>query len=60
MATDCLHVHPVGDIIEHDTSDAEGNCPCGPEARPVTREDGSVGWLLVHHSLDNREAQETP
>lgn len=28
------------------------------EARPVTREDGSVGWLMVHHSLDSREASE--
>lgn len=51
-----VHVYPVGDLIEHDT---EGDqCPCGPTTEPVFREDGSNGWLLVHHSLDGREASE--
>lgn len=50
-----LHVHPVGDLIEHDL---EGDCPCGPTAQPVTRDDGSIGWMQVHHSLDGREQVE--
>lgn len=31
------------------------DCPCGPTSQPVTRDDGSVGWVVVHHSLDGRE-----
>ncbi|MEU4051235.1 hypothetical protein AB0F09_18810 [Streptomyces olivaceus] len=50
-----LHVTPVGDQVDHDTSTADGDCVCGPEARPVTQADGLIGWLLVHHSLDGRE-----
>jgi len=53
-----LHVHPQGDLIEHDTSTSEADCACGPETRPVKRGDGSMGWLIVHHSLDGREAGE--
>lgn len=53
-----LHVHPLGDLIEHDTRTAEADCLCGPETQPVKRDDGSMGWLIVHHSLDNREARE--
>lgn len=53
-----LHVTPIGDLVGHDTSTAELDCVCGPEVRPTTREDGSVGWLLVHHSLDGREQAE--
>lgn len=49
-----LHVTPVGDLIEHDTS-AEGECACGPTDRPVERDDGSICWIAVHHSLDGRE-----
>lgn len=50
------HVYPTRDQIEHIT---EGDgCPCGPTPDPVKREDGSVAWVLVHHSLDGREATE--
>lgn len=49
------HVYPVNDLIEHDR---EGDCVCGPEATPVKRDDGSVGWIMVHHSLDGRENRE--
>lgn len=49
-----LHVTPVGDLIEHDTS-VDGECVCGPTDKPVKREDGSVCWIAVHHSLDGRE-----
>ena len=53
-----VHVLPINDLIEHEE---EGdNCPCGPTVEPVKRADGSMGWLLVHHSLDGREqTQET-
>lgn len=47
------HVYPLGDGIDHDTETDE--CVCGPLSEPVPREDGSMGWLLTHHSLDGRE-----
>lgn len=50
-----LHVIPLNDLIEHRSAD---DCPCGPAARPVVRDDGSMGWLQVHHSLDGREFRE--
>lgn len=50
-----LHVVPTADRIEHNLSD---DCVCGPRVEPVKREDGSVGWIAVHHSLDGREGQE--
>lgn len=50
-----VHVLPVGDLIEHQARD---DCPCGPRTEPVERDDGSMGWLHVHHSLDGREAAE--
>lgn len=55
MAT--VHCYPVGDLIEHDTDG--GECVCGPSTEAVFREDGSNGWLIVHHSLDGREAHES-
>ena len=55
--TDTLHVSPVGDLIDHTADD---DCPCGPRTEPVQREDGSMGWVVVHHSLDGRESGETP
>lgn len=51
---DVEHVMPVGDLIIHTYQD----CPCGPTVEPVPRSDGSMGWLITHHSLDNREANE--
>jgi hypothetical protein len=55
MAAGDVHVMPRDDLIEHATS---GDCTCGPRTEPVEREDGSMGWLLVHHSLDGRERNE--
>lgn len=49
---DSVHVLPVNDLIEHEPED----CVCGPTVEAVQRDDGSVGWLLTHHSLDGREA----
>ena len=50
-----VHVSPLGDLIEHDL---EGECVCGPRSEPVPRDDGSMGWVVVHASLDGREALE--
>ena len=48
-----FHVYPEGDLVEHVTVGA--GCVCGPETRPVKHDDGSIEWVLVHHSLDGRE-----
>jgi hypothetical protein len=50
-----MHVRPRNDVIEHDTSSEEPDCICGPEVRPVERDDGSIGYVIVHHSMDGRE-----
>ena len=49
-----VHVLPVDDLIEH----LDDDCPCGPTPEPVFADDGSCGWLITHHSLDGREANE--
>ena len=51
---DGVHVLPFDDLIEHEVT----NCVCGPTVEPCPREDGSMGWLVTHHSLDGREASE--
>ena len=51
---DTVHVYPTGDHIEHWTDD--DSCVCGPTTEPVPRDDGTYGWLVVHHALDGREA----
>jgi hypothetical protein len=53
---DRVHVTPIDDLIEHDLESED--CACGPATRPVKREDGSMGWVVVHHSLDGRERYE--
>jgi hypothetical protein len=50
-----VHVHPVTDVVEHTLAD---DCVCGPTPDGVHREDGSTGWVTVHHSLDGREHRE--
>lgn len=49
-----VHVLPVDDLIEHTDDD----CLCGPDTEPVEGPDGSIGWLVSHHSLDGREKEE--
>jgi hypothetical protein len=49
------HVVPVNDIVKHDLSE---DCVCGPDVQPIKRDDGSVGWVISHHSLDGRESRE--
>ncbi len=51
---DEVHVLPLGDSIEHGDTD----CVCGTRTEPVERADGSTGWLVIHYSLDGREARE--
>jgi hypothetical protein len=46
----------VNDLVEHDNTGDD--CVCGPEVEPVPRDDGSMGWLIKHHSLDGRELEE--
>jgi hypothetical protein len=50
------HVHPVGDLVEHELEGED--CICGPEVIPVECDDGSMGWVISHHSLDGREQRE--
>lgn len=49
-----LRITPVGDLIDHDTS-TDSECVCGPTDQPTSRDDGSISWLAIHHSLDGRE-----
>lgn len=56
QAADGAAIAPTDDQIVHDLAGDE--CVCGPQVVPVTRGDGSVGWLYVHNSLDGREAAE--
>lgn len=51
-----VHTYPVADLVAHVTGG--GECPCGPTVEPVEREDGSMAWHVIHHSLDGREHAE--
>ena len=51
-----IHVLPTNDLIEHE--DEGTDCPCGPTSEPVFDADGACGWVITHHSLDGREANE--
>lgn len=46
------HVVPINDLREHETSDAR-TCWCRPRV-----EIEGICWILVHNSLDGREAFE--
>ena len=50
-----IHTIPLNDYIEHEVTE---DCLCGPTAEAVKGDDGSVGWVLIHHSLDGREEHE--
>lgn len=54
--TDAVHVFPLNDQMSHELE--EDDCPCGPTNEGIRREDGSYGWVIVHHSLDGREKSE--
>lgn len=48
-----LHVYPVNDLVGHELEGDE--CVCGPHSEPVKRDDGSIGWMVVHEALDGRD-----
>jgi len=52
-----MHVYPVEDLIEHNVEEDDA-CICGPRTTPVKRDDGSMAWVITHHSLDGRELPE--
>ena len=54
--SEAVHTYPLNDAVEHELEGTD--CVCGPEVVPVEREDGSMGWQVVHHSLDGREENE--
>lgn len=49
-----IHVQPANDLIAHEDDD----CPCGPTIEPIETNTGGVNWVIVHNSLDDREAHE--
>lgn len=55
---DHVHVLPLGDALEHSES-SDADCLCGATVEPAKRDDGSIGWIITHHSLDGRERYET-
>ncbi len=48
-----IHVHPLNDIKEHDTSDKGNTCHCDPI---IEEHDGEI--IVVHNSFDGREGVE--
>jgi hypothetical protein len=50
-----VHVIPDNDLVDH----TEVDCVCVPQDQSVIRDDGSIGWVMVHASLDGRELEET-
>lgn len=60
LDNDDVHVVPLGDVIVHAFTD---DCICGPTAEAVATVDGNnghIGWMITHHSLDGREHTENP
>lgn len=45
------HVVPINDLVDHELTE---DCVCGPATEPVVRDDGSVGWVILHQALDGR------
>lgn len=52
--TDDHHVIPVDDLIDHN----ETNCVCDPRIMVEVVEGQPDAYIMIHHSLDNREAYE--
>lgn len=46
-----------GTDIDHELTD---DCPCGPTSEAVKREDGSVGWVIIHHHFSGHGPGESP
>lgn len=52
MADGDVHILPVDDLLEHDEEGSD--CACLPHVEAVPRDDGSMGWLIVHNAWDGR------
>lgn len=59
--SDTLHVVPVNDLVDHDTSPPRtglpNGCPCDPEVQPVDHAEpgnGPRGQVIVHRAIDGR------
>lgn len=55
MPSDPIHVLPVNDLIDHDSTGED--CICGPDLERVETDHGDE-WMVIHHSLDGRERYE--
>lgn len=44
-----VHVWPENDLVDHELDGDD--CVCGVTTEPVERDDGSFGWVIVHHAL---------
>lgn len=55
LEDDSIHVVPMRDDITHEQSD---ECVCGPRNEAHAQPDGSVRFVVIHHSLDGRESRE--
>lgn len=49
-----LHIHPICDIEEHDTSDLGNTCKCNPAV--IIEPDSEM--IIIHNSFDGREGVE--
>lgn len=49
-----IHIYPLNDLKEHDTSDKGNTCKCNP--RIVIENYSEI--LVIHNSFDGREAVE--
>ena len=54
--SDRIDVIPLGDVVDHDT--VTDDCVCIPRMELIKRANGADGWLVVHSSLDGREASD--
>lgn len=50
---DTLHIRPAPGADDHLAND---DCWCGPTCEPVQREDGTIGWLYVHHRVQQAQS----
>jgi hypothetical protein len=49
-----VHVYPLDDIEEHDTSDNGNTCKCDPQV--IIQDNAEI--IVVHNSFDGREGVE--
>lgn len=54
-----IHVLPRRDVMDHEETH---DCPCGPRVEWIDPDTGLAypgGPVVIHHSLDGREAKES-